>query len=84
MLISYVAIVYQSQLFIYSVSASVHIVVSNLQISDRRMQDIKRETTQDTQLRMDKWTILMANLLTRKQCNALIIQGENIVIPKVL
>ena len=41
-----------------SVSPSAHTVVSNLQISDRRIQDIKRETTHDAQLQLLKWTIL--------------------------
>ena len=60
-----------------SVTASVHTVVSNLPISDRRIQDIKLETTRDAQLQLLKWTILNGWPGTRKLCNPLILEYWN-------
>ncbi|CAB3983185.1 retrotransposon-like family member retr-1 [Paramuricea clavata] len=60
-----------------SVNVRVHAVLSNLQISDRRIQNIKFETGRDVQLQLLKWTILNGWPETRKQCNTLIIEYWN-------
>ena len=57
-----------------SVNVCVHAVLSNLQISDIRIQNIKFETGRDAQLQLLKWTILNGWPETRKQCNPLIIE----------
>jgi hypothetical protein len=52
-------------------------VLSNLPISDRRIQNIKYETGRDEQLQSLKWTILSGWPETRKHCNPLIIEYWN-------
>ena len=60
-----------------SVSVCVHTVFSKLQISDRRMQNIKCETSRDVQLQLLKRTILEGSPLIKKQCNPLILEYWN-------
>ncbi len=52
-------------------------ILSNLQISDRRIQDIKHGTGCDAQFQLLKRTILNGWPVTRKQCNPFIIEYWN-------